>query len=92
MVILMWRQPEELRLKPTVILPDTSPLVHLAAVEALDILTLAISIVTASGGSHCLILPFKFIRTKWGRPERRPKVKIPAPFESTATQQAPRVW
>ncbi|HSU05193.1 MAG TPA: hypothetical protein VLI93_06440 [Acetobacteraceae bacterium] len=36
----MAQQPQDPhRIKPTVILPDTSPLVHLAAVDALHILT-----------------------------------------------------
>lgn len=45
-VALLWyvvfvSQPSQLppRIRPTVILPDTSPLVHLAAVDALHILT-----------------------------------------------------
>ena len=74
------------RLRPTVILPDTSPLVHLAAVDALDILTgfgrVVVVDVVALEATHDRSKPYAIEIAAWiaegGKPGSNRPVEIAA--------------
>ena len=85
----MSQQPSHIR--PTVILPDTSPLVHLAAVDALHILTglgrVVIVDVVAMEATHDLSKPFASAIATWIADGAKPGSN--RPVEVAATELGP---